>query len=98
MMKTLVKSTDVQTVLNRMLDNEDANYVFDELVGCDMSKDSSETIEEEFHAGLNYMYDVLSSNEYNGKTLLQKVIDKDKDNVHSSLFEYEGIAHIIVKY
>ena len=97
-MKTLVKSTDVQTVLNRMLDNEDANYVWEELVGCDMSKDTPESIEEEFHAGLNYMYDVLSAHEYNGKTLLQKAIDKDKDNVHSSLLDYEGIAHIIVKY
>lgn len=97
-MKTLTKSTDVQTVLNRMLDNEDANYVWDELVGCDMSKDTTDTIEKEFHSGLNFMYETLTSYEYNGKTLLQKAIDRDKDNIHSSLLDIEGIAHIIVKY
>src|SRR5574344_920273 len=98
-MKTeLLKQTDVQTVLNRMLDNEDANYVFDEIVACDMSKDTIETIEKEFHAGLTHIYQVLSTHTHKGKTLLQKLIDRDSDNINTSLHEYTNIAHLIAQY
>ena len=97
-MKKLTKTTEIQAIINEMLKNESVMLVYNELASCDMSRDTPESIEDEFHDGLNIIHETFTSVFYNGKSLLEKVIDKDKDNMHSSLLDFENMSHIIVKY